>query len=212
MKLNILLGVAVVAVSGCSSLDNPCNDQGVGQCASVTSAYDNSLKNTVNAADLPRGQSVTSANGSSSNNNAGNDLVKAYNSQQAYSQIPQAGDALRSTPKTIRVWILPYEDDVGLYHDQQYIYALVERGSWKYKSMSLKSTSNAYTNTYAGNATSSSNYSPFKAKESDSISANPALISSLGNAGGSPFSAQAVSNKNTAILNSVSTSSTTSGN
>lgn len=212
MKLNILFGVAVVAITGCSSLDNPCNDQGVGQCVSVTSAYDNSLKNTVNASDLPRGQSVASASSSSNNSSSKSDLVSAYNSQQAYFQIPQAGDALRSTPKTIRVWILPYEDDVGLYHDQQYIYALVQRGAWKYKSMSLKSNanSNAYTNTYAGNGVSG-NYSPFKSNESDATSSNPPLISSLGNSG-SPFSAQAVSNKNTAILNSVSAPSTVSGN
>lgn len=205
MKKVMILSGLIIGITGCSSLDNPCNDQGAGSCASVTTAYQNSLQDTVNPADLPRGQSTSSSTSStgSSRTSGSNDLVYAYNQQQSYSQVPQAGDALRTTPKTMRVWILPYEDDVGLYHDQQYVYALVERGIWKYKSMSLKTNSSPYVKTYAGNVSPSS-YQPFVAKESDPVANNQSLISAVGGTGvASPFSAQSISNKNTAAINSV---------
>lgn len=207
MKNVIILSAIVTTLIGCSSLDNPCNDQGDGHCASVTTAYQNSLKDTVNPTDLPRGQSVNGST-SYSSSSSDNDLVVAYNKQQSYSQIPQAGDALRSAPKSMRIWLLPYEDDVGLYHDQQYVYALVERGAWKYKSTSLKTNQSPYVNTYAGKVTPSS-YQPFAAKESDPISNNQSLISSV-NPTGSPFSAQSIANKNTAAINSIGTSQTSS--
>lgn len=214
MKKLILLMTAVL--TGCSSLDNPCNDQGAGQCASVTTAYQNSLKNSVSPADLPRGQSVDSIN-SRSSSSSNDDLVLAYTKQQSYSQIPQAGSAMRTSPQSMRVWILPYEDDAGLYHDQQYVYALVHKGVWKYKSTSLKNTANPYINTYA-DSVSSSKYQPFTMKESDPISNNQALISPLANPASSstaqnpstsPFSADAIASKNSAILNSVSGTSST---
>lgn len=211
MKKIIILSAMVTALTACSGLDNPCNDQGGGHCASVTTAYQNSLKDTVNPTDLPRGQSSTGST-SYSGSSDDSDLVVAYNKQQSYSQIPQAGDALRSAPKSMRIWLLPYEDDVGLYHDQQYVYALVEKGVWKYKSTSLKTSQNPYVNTYAGKITSS-NYQPFAAKESDPISSNQSLISSV-NPAGSPFSAQSIATKNTAAINSIGTpqTSSTSGN
>lgn len=203
MKKLIVISSLVLGITGCSSLDNPCNDQGAGSCASVTTAYENSLKDTVNPADLPRGQSSSSSSTGSSKTSSSNDLVYAYNQQHSYSQIPQSGDALRTTPKTMRVWILPYEDDVGLYHDQQYVYALVEKGIWKYKSTSLKTNSSPYIKTYAGDVSPSS-YQPFVAKESDAIANNQSLISAVGGTSGtSPFSAEAVANKNAAVINSV---------
>lgn len=199
-----------IALVGCGSLDNPCNDQGVGQCASVTTAYNNSLKDTPSPADFPRGTSSKSSSSSSTDS----DLVSAYNKQQSYSQLPTAGKALRTTPQSMRIWILPYEDELGIYHDQQYVYALVYRGEWKYKSTSLKSSTNQYVTTYADNVTSSK-YQPFMAKESDPINSNQNLISTLGNPGSTnstgqannPFSMDSVANKNNAILNSISSPS-----
>lgn len=209
MKKVIALTITAL-ITGCAGLDNPCNDQGPGKCASVTTAYQNSLKSTINPADLPRGQSVADYNNSNSAA-VDNDLVVAYTKQQSYSQIPKAGDALRSSPKSMRVWILPYEDNLGLYHDQQYVYALVEKGAWKYKSVSLKNNSNQYMNTFTDNSVSGKSYQPFAAKESDPIANNQSLISSVGTpgstnagAGGSPFTAQAIANKNASIINSVS--------
>lgn len=208
MKKLVILSSLIVGITGCSSLDSPCNDQGNGSCASVTTAYENSLQDMVNPTDLPRGQSNSGSTSTGSSRTSGsNDLVYAYNQQQSYSQIPQAGDALRTTPKTMRVWILPYEDDVGLYHDQQYVYALVERGVWKYKSMSLKTNSSPYIKTYAGSVSPSS-YQPFVAKESDPVANNQSLISAVGGTGGaSPFSAQSVANKNAATINSINPTS-----
>lgn len=208
----LLIVLSTILATGCSSLDNPCNDQGAGHCASVTTAYENSLQDTVTPSDLPRGQSSSgsSSNGSSSLSSS-DDLVAAYNSQQSYSQVPQYGDAMRTAPKSMRVWILPYEDEVGLYHDQQYVYALVEKGVWKYKSVNLSKNTNKFVNTYASSNTSKSSYQPFAApKESDvTLSTNQSLISSVGTPNSSssnsnPFSAEAISNKNTAAINSVS--------
>lgn len=210
MKRLIII-LSTIMAAGCSSLDNPCNDQGAGHCASVTTAYENSLQDTVSPSDLPRGQTTSSNSSNGSGSSSDSDLVVAYNNQQGYSQIPQYGDALRSAPKSMRVWILPYEDDVGLYHDQQYVYALVEKGIWKYKSVNLSKSTNKFVNTYASSDAAKSTYQPFiPPKESDvTLNNNQSLISSIGTSNNPrPFSAEAISNKNTAAINSVSNNST----
>lgn len=207
MKRIVIL-LAVIGLVGCSNLENPCNDQGAGHCASVTTGYENSLKDTVNPTDLPRGQEVAdngSSSGSMQNYGSNVSLADAYKLQNSYSQIPQAGDALRTPTKTMRVWILPYEDDVGLYHDQQYVYAVTQRGTWMFKSMSNKKSQTPYINTVAAGNVTPISYQPFVAKESDAITNNQNLISGLGGSSTtSPFSSQGVANKNTAALNSIS--------
>lgn len=206
----LIVTLLAVGLIGCSSLDNPCNDQGAGHCASVTTAYENSLKTTVNPTDLPRGQDVSTSNGSMQNYGSKVSLSDAYKLQNSYSQIPQSGDALRTSTKTMRVWILPYEDDVGLYHDQQYVYAVTQRGTWMFKSVSNNKSQNSYANTVAAGNVKPINYQPFVAKESDVIANNQNLISGLGNSSSSPFSTQGVANKNASAINSIS--SAPSGN
>ena len=215
MRKLLLLNVSILGLAGCSGLDNPCNSQGAGHCASVTTAYQNSLKDTVQPTDLPRGQSIdgSSSGGTSRHDDSSSNqnLVASYNLQHTFSLFPLAGDPLRSTPKTMRVWILPYEDDMHLYHDQQYVYAVIERGSWKYKSMSLSSDQNYYANTIPAGQVQNISYQPFgPAKESVPAVSNQNLISAIGSpSNGSnvtPFSSQAIAEKNTAAINSINTS------
>lgn len=202
MKRIIIL-LSTLGLIGCAGLDNPCNDQGAGHCSSVTTAYENSLKTTVNPTDLPRGE-TSSSSGSMQKYGSNVDLAEAYKLQNSYSQIPQAGDALRTQTKTMRVWILPYEDDVGLYHDQQYVYAVTQRGSWMFKSVSNKKSQTPYVNTVAASNVKPISYQPFAAKESDVITNNQNIISGLGGGSNNPFSTQGVANKNTSAINSIS--------
>lgn len=162
-----------VSLISCSSLNSPCQDQGNGHCASVTTAYQNSLEDTSTPSDFPAG---TNANGycvgstCNSVNGGGtsksSDLVALYNQQNMYSQQPVLGSAIRTQPKEMRVWILPYEDDVGLYHDQQYVYAVVKKGNWKYKSMSLSNPKKQFVNT-AQVGDNAIDYKPFSVNSSN---------------------------------------------
>lgn len=202
MKNQILLLSLIGLLSGCATLDNPCNPQGVGKCASVTDAYNASLKDTVMPTDLPNGQTVS---GSASDEypydpDSASNILRAYRQQGVYSQVPQSGVAVRNQQQTMRIWILPYEDDVGLYHDQQYVYAVVKKATWRYKSTSLMGLNKSpYVNTAPIGQPAATNYQPFgPTKESDPIAKNQVLMS--GN-GLPPFSTQSVSNRNSSIIN-----------
>lgn len=197
-----ILCISFMGLIGCSGLDNPCNDQGAGHCASVTTAYDNSLKNTVNETDLPRGDDGKGGGGWFSSEKKPS-LSEAYKMQNTYSQIPKDGVALRTQTKTMRVWILPYEDDVGLYHDQQYVYAVIKNGGWMFKSVNNRITDSqdSYSHNVLVSGNPSIKYKPFVAKESDAIGSNQGLISAVG--GNNQISTQAIANKNATTINSI---------
>lgn len=201
MKNPILILSLLGLLTGCATLDNPCNPQGAGKCASVTDAYNASLKDTVMPTDLPNGQSVS---GNSSDEypydpDSASSILSAYRQQGVYSQVPQSGVAVRNQQQTMRIWILPYEDDVGLYHDQQYVYAVVKKATWRYKSTSLLGANRQYVNTVPVGQPAATNYQPFgSTKESDPIGKNQGLMSGSGLP---PFSTQAVSNRNSSIIN-----------
>jgi len=202
MKKQIIICSLLSLLAGCATLDNPCNPQGEGRCASVTDAYNASLKDTVMPTDLPNGQTVNDRNSSEEypyDPDSASNILKAYQQQGVYSQVPQAGVAVRNQQKTMRIWLLPYEDDVGLYHDQQYVYAVVQKATWRYKSTSLLGLNrNPYINTVPVGQVTNTNYQPFgPSKESDPIAKNQGLMS--GN-GLPPFSTQAVSNRNASII------------
>jgi conjugal transfer pilus assembly protein TraV len=43
---------------------------------------------------------------------------------------PSSGNPIRTQPKTLRVWIAPWEDTDGDLHDQSYVYVLTDPGRW----------------------------------------------------------------------------------
>lgn len=45
--------------------------------------------------------------------------------------MPVAGEALRSDPRVLRIWLAPWIDDDGTLHDQSFLYAQVDAGHWR---------------------------------------------------------------------------------
>lgn len=43
---------------------------------------------------------------------------------------PSAGDPIRTPPRILRIWIAPWEDSDGDFHDQSYIYVVADFGRW----------------------------------------------------------------------------------
>lgn len=43
---------------------------------------------------------------------------------------PSSGEPIRSQPKVLRMWIAPWEDADGDFHDQSYVYVLADPGRW----------------------------------------------------------------------------------
>lgn len=42
-----------------------------------------------------------------------------------------SGEAIRTAPIVLRVWMAPWEDRAGDLHDQSYFYTVVDQGKWK---------------------------------------------------------------------------------
>ena len=53
--------------------------------------------------------------------------------KQALPQRMPSGQPLLSDPKILRVWIGPFEDNAGRFHDQSYVYTVVREGEWVLK-------------------------------------------------------------------------------
>lgn len=43
---------------------------------------------------------------------------------------PSSGTPLRTAERILRVWVAPFEDSDGDFHDQRYMYVTVNRGQW----------------------------------------------------------------------------------
>ena len=117
------LGGALALTTGCASMvmsfgesDLSCPYPDGAHCLSLETAYDQSISKQ-DAAD-GTAQATASAPGLP---------------QQALPQRMPSGQALLSEPQILRVWIGPWEDSAGRFHDQNYIYTVVREGEWVLK-------------------------------------------------------------------------------
>jgi conjugal transfer pilus assembly protein TraV len=62
--------------------------------------------------------------------NAESTDVEALNNIE-YAAPPTIGYPIRSQPKVMRIWLSPGEDSDGVFHDQRYVYLVVEPGKWQ---------------------------------------------------------------------------------
>ena len=116
------LGAAVVVVmlaSGCASTlgmgesNLSCPYPDGEHCISLEEAYERSIANS-------------DARG------AAGDAPDARPRQALPPRLP-SGAPILSEPEILRVWIGPWEDEMGQFHDQSYVYTVVREGDWLLK-------------------------------------------------------------------------------
>jgi conjugal transfer pilus assembly protein TraV len=141
-KCNFLFaGVASLALSACSitGTDSKAEfgclaPEGV-QCMTTSGVYHNSLAN-----NLPAQRAHKTAPGEPAREApAATTVAKAQPvalPQHVHGTVGQrapdfaAAGAVRSAPRIMRVWVLPWEDSDGDLHDQSYLYMTLDSGRW----------------------------------------------------------------------------------
>ena len=128
----VLLGVLLL--SGCSTSPNyACGTPQSGKCQSVSDSYLSALGKKLKG----------NATATKTTNTTGKPAVEA--SARVTQYIPE-GVAIRSLPQVMRVWIAPWEDNNGVFHDQSYSYFVADAGEWSLRANTKKSL---YPNGYA---------------------------------------------------------------
>lgn len=118
IRLGAAAGVVLLA-SGCASTmgmgesDLSCPYPDGEQCISLEDAYERSIQDT-DARDAIRA------------------APEALPQQAMPPRLP-SGAPILSEPEILRVWVGPWEDEVGQFHDQSYVYTVVRDGQWVLK-------------------------------------------------------------------------------
>jgi conjugal transfer pilus assembly protein TraV len=125
-----LLVLCVVSVSvlfaGCSTSPNyACGSPAGGKCQSVKESYLAAL-----------GKKLSAGGSSSSSSSSSNG--KPVEATSRVTQYVPEGVAIRSMPQVMRVWVAPWEDANGVFHDQQYSYFVADPGQWTLKANTEK--------------------------------------------------------------------------
>lgn len=129
----LLCAAFSVLAAGCStSPQYACGSPQGGQCQSVTDAYLAALGKKLKA--------VTGANRSSSPTPPS----ETPETNAHVTQYIPAGIAIRSLPQVMRVWIAPWEDNNGVFHDQSYSYFVADAGDWTLRANTDQSLANGY--------------------------------------------------------------------
>ena len=117
---------AAVLLAGCSaSPAYTCGSPQGGKCQSVTDAYLSAL-----------GKKLKGRSGSDADTPNGNGLAETRARVTQY--VPE-GVAIRSSPQVMRVWVAPWEDNNGVFHDQSYNYFVADSGEWTLRANTEKS-------------------------------------------------------------------------
>ena len=109
----------------------------LGGCASTMSGFDGGSQFACKA---PDGVTCSSLSGVYANAVANNlpalrkdgkgDAKGAPRTGEVVGRAPSSGEPIRSQPKVLRVWIAPWEDADGDFHDQSYVYVVADPGRW----------------------------------------------------------------------------------
>lgn len=111
--VGLAAGLALL-LGGCStSPQYACGAAPGGKCESVTDAYFAAI-----------GKKTTGGKG---------DAPKATEATARVTQYIPEGIAIRSQPQVLRVWMPPWEDNNGVFHDQGYSYFVADPGDWVLK-------------------------------------------------------------------------------
>jgi conjugal transfer pilus assembly protein TraV len=128
MKYLVFVVIATsLTVSGCSSLsgldakDNfTCKATGGVSCENMTTIY-----NRTQARTLPAQQTQSASGGVDTTS-----TFKTKDTAPLMSTGATSGQALRSEPSVVRLWIAPWIDVDGDLHDASYVYLTIGQGRW----------------------------------------------------------------------------------
>ena len=129
-------------LSGCSVFggnDFSCNRVGgISGCVSMDNVYKMSEDGTISEQHSPYSvdgkQYMTADNataGSFTPTGTSSNLPQAVSNQSGYAVgVPSAGMPVRYGDKIQKVWIFPYQDTSGNYHESSIIYSVVQKSHW----------------------------------------------------------------------------------
>lgn len=145
--MRLLLAAAILAVGGCSITGTDSKSrfaceapEGV-QCMATSGVYYNSLSNNLPALRPARsGSGASEEPGRTVSGGTATQEVAALPDAQVLATVRaavgrrgpafDAAGAVRAAPRTIRIWVLPWEDADGDLHDQAYLYLTLDSGRW----------------------------------------------------------------------------------
>ena len=133
MKINsaFSLLVSVSFMVGCSTTPKyACGTPEDGKCQSVGDAYMNALGKKIKHT-FTKGSKRTAVSDS--------DIATSYDVSPKVTQYVPEGVAILSQPQVMRVWVAPWEDAQGVFHDQSYQYTVVDSGQWTLRANTEKS-------------------------------------------------------------------------
>lgn len=90
-------------------------------CQTVSGVYHNSMQN-----NLPSQLSATR----STEARQPPDTAETDSISPRFMKTPASGLPIRKPPKVVRIWIAPWEDEAGDFHDQSFMYTMVNPGKW----------------------------------------------------------------------------------
>lgn len=126
IAVRLSLTAALALLGGCSitgfSNSFDCNVKSDGICASLSTAYEKS-----NRRELPSQRAATAAQSAAAPAPA---ALAPGQISPAQMQAPSSGAPLRIQPTILRVWVAPWEDDLGALRDQSYAYLTIDPGRW----------------------------------------------------------------------------------
>ncbi len=135
---SLIILLAALALSGCSTSPSyACGTPQGGKCQSVSDSYLSALGKKL------KGGASSATSATATPDKQGKPAVEATARVTQY--IPE-GVAIRSLPQVMRVWVAPWEDNNGVFHDQSYSYFVADAGEWSLRANTEKSL---YPNGYA---------------------------------------------------------------
>ena len=147
----ILVLIVFIAIAGCAGLDSSSKfactaPEGV-NCQSLSGVYANSINGTLPSQQVHKSESGDGSQSGSKDPQRDPRYVWAggiesdpkmlrYGSENdamlspRMMATPTSGMPIRKPPQVLRVWVAPWEDEVGDLHDQSYFYTMVSNGKW----------------------------------------------------------------------------------
>lgn len=133
VKTNLILLslVGVGLVSGCGSIkgDYACGTPGGVTCKSLKETYNDTNGRLPPPAPVPSKDAKKDEGGKESADTSTYKSTLLTGDAIALPKI-EPGAPLRVEPRLLRIWYAPWEDGDRVFHDQSYVYAVVDDGRW----------------------------------------------------------------------------------
>ncbi len=123
MRKIISVLAVCLTLNGCSSMNSgfDCPNKAGVMCKNL-----DQINTMVDAGQIQGNSSFSGNSESKSSVNASNDDFQAFPTVAGY----QPGEPIRYGETIQRIWVAPYEDSEGNYHQDSYTYSVMKNGHW----------------------------------------------------------------------------------